>query len=276
MNFIGQQTKVEGEIGYRRDGTGAWVTTRTWRGNREELLTFADELNVPCEISQEAGPMYRLTATYSGQLDYGSGSGVVDPNTQVAVVWNFRSSTQRADLWELPKVKAELLKIADVSVRAVLLSDLRSIADGTTLVSRTEGTTTKTEKLTVDSAIARAKTSAPTINEAVLREFVAELALGIDGFLFDTFVLRKRRIGPGQATSLVPAFRLRNLPLSTAELLAAEPTIPASYRAAMSADLANGFWLRNADELDQQDADKVVVTSQWVFGTEYSQFIYKV
>ena len=276
MKFTGQLTKVEGEIGYKREATGAWVTTRTWRGNRDELLAFADELAVPCDISQEAGPMYRLTATYSGQLGYGSGSGVVDPNTQVATAWNFRSSTQRADLWELPKVRNELLKINDVSVRAVLLSDLRSIADGATLVSRTDGTTTKTEKLTVDSAIARAKASVPTLNEALLREFVAELALGIDGYLYDTFVLRKRRIGPSKASSLVPAFRLRNLPVSTAELLAAEPTIPASYRTAMSGDLANGFWLRNADELDESDSDKVVVVSQWVFGTEYSNFSYKV
>lgn len=274
MNITGQQGIVEGEPRYQRDSSGAWITLRTWRGFESDLLTQADTLGMPCEIQQEDGPIYRLTVSYSGRVT--SGSVPANPDAQVVTIWNLHASQQRADLWQQWSIRKELLKVRESAARATLLSDLRAIGDGAKKVLRV-GSDGKTESvdLTLDSAVALAQPKAVgLLNKALLNEFTLELAAGVDSFLYDTFVLRKKRLGPSRAPSLVPAFKLVNLPITTAELLGRETSIPASIRAAISGELATGFWLRQSDELNQLDADRIEVVSQWVFGLEYSSFIY--
>lgn len=265
---------VEGETRYQRDAAGAWTTIRTWRGFSDLLVAHADTLAAPCEIDQESGPIYRLTATYSGKLVGGVAAGT--PDAQVATVWSVHAQLQRLDLWELPKVKAELTKIADAAARAALLTGLRAIAEGATTLTVLDGDKTKTIKASVSEVISRAKAASPgvVLQEKILLGFVKELASGVDSCPRETFVLRKKRVGPSQASSLVPAFTKVNKPNATGVLVASEPSMPAAIRSAISGELAAGFWLRNADELNQLDANRIEVVSQWVYGDSYSDFIY--
>jgi len=268
---VGTSGIVEGPTRYVRDANGMETTVREWMGMSAALLTFGRTLTVPWEIAQVSGPVYRLAATYAGTLV--NGVPASSANEQVVTVWSLKVQQRRADLWEHPKVRAELEKIADLGGRARFLADLRAIGSGevVTYVSDARGVQT-TVQLTLDNALAAVASA--RVDAAIIRAFVAELCRGVDGYNFDTFVLTKKRVGPAAATNLIPSFASANIPVATSALLASESTIPTAIRAPILRELGAWYWLRNADELNQLDSDRVEVNSQWVAGTSFSSFIY--
>lgn len=268
---VGTSGIVEGPTRYVRNANGDKSTVREWSGMLSQLRDFGDTLTVPYEIVHVSGPVYRLNATYAGALV--NGVPTTSANEQVVTVWTLKVQQRRADLWEHPKVRAELEKISDLGGRALFLSDLRAIGTGEVVTIRADSKgVQRTIQLTLDTALAAV---APArVDAAVIRAFVAELCRGVDGYNYDTFVLTKKRVGPAAATNLIPSFAAANIPVSSGVLLASESTIPNAIRAPINRELGSWYWLRNADELNQLDSDRVEVNSQWVAGTAFSSFIY--
>lgn len=60
----------------------------------------------------------------------------------------------------------------------------------------------------------------------------------------------------------------------TGTLLASETTIPNAIRAPIVNQLSAGYWIRQADELQQLDANRVEIASQWTYLQTFSSFIY--
>lgn len=268
---LGTSGIVEGPTRYVRDANGMETTVREWMGMSADLLAFGRTLTVPWEIAQVSGPVYRLAATYAGTLV--NGVPATSANEQVVTVWSLKVQQKRVDLWEHPKMRVELEKITDLQGRGRFLSDLRALAGGevVTYTADARGVQT-TEQLTLEK-ILRGVASA-RVDPVTITAFVAELCHGVDGYNFDTFVLTKKRVGPAAATNLIPSFASANIPVATGALLASESTIPAAIRAPILRELGAWYWLRNADELNQLDSDRVEVNSQWVAGTSFSSFIY--
>lgn len=269
--IIGTSSVVEGPTRYVRDANGLETTVREWTGMATALRALAVTLGVPWEIAQVSGPVYRLNATYAGALV--NGVPTTSANEQVVTVWSLKVQQRRADLWEHPKVRAELEKISDLGGRALFLSDLRAIGTGEVVTIRADAKgVQRTIQLTLDSVLA--SVAPARIDNAVIRAFVAELCRGVDGYNYDTFVLTKKRVGPAAATNLIPSFAAANIPVASSALMASESTIPNAIRAPILRELSAWYWLRNADELNQLDSDRVEVNSQWVAGTAFSSFIY--
>lgn len=272
--LIGATGPVEGAPRFVREGgtAGAESTIREWLGYKDDLIALAWGATAPYEISQVSGPVYRLSMTLAGRWD--NGVLTTDPNDQVVTVWNLKIQQQRRDLWEHPKALNELLKITDVQGRAQFRRDVTDLCNGEVVSYESDASGTITTVQLTLSAVVDAVVDLWGVDYDIITQLCNEFARGVDGYLYDTFVLSKKRVGPAAATNLIPAFSVINYPVTTAALLAAEPTIPGSMSSPIASQLSGGFWLRNADELNQLNSDQVEVNSQWVFGTSYSEFIY--
>jgi hypothetical protein len=270
-----------------RDDRGVITTDREWLGYQSDCQAVADTLATPYRIEQYRGPIYRLTTSQPGNL---SGGGIAPtPESLVVTVWDLKSTKQRRDLWELPKVRAELLKIVWRDARAQFLADLRALAAGEVIVthrldssgkpiyetSADGAVTNKISDVRLDSeTIIKYVATAYGCNAQILREFSDELSRGVDSYLYDTFTLIKKRIGPATATNLLTEFERVNTVFRTTTVLALEPTIPAAIRTNMSGQLGAGYWVRDSDELNQLDANRIEINSQWTYAESYSTFIY--
>lgn len=270
-----------------RDDRGVITTDREWLGYQSDCQAIADTLATPYRLEQYRGPIYRLTTSQPGNL---SGGGIPPtPESLVVTVWDHKATKQRRDLWELPKVRAELMKIVWRDARAQFLADLRALAAGEIVVihrvdasgkpiyeTSADGTlTNKIADVRLDSeSIIKIVATAYGCNAQILREFSDELSRGVDSYLYDTFTLIKKRIGPADATNLLTEFERVNTVFRTSTVLSTEPTIPAAIRTPMSGQLGAGYWVRDSDELNQLDANRIEINSQWTYAESYSTFIY--
>ena len=270
-----------------RDERGVITTEREWLGFQSDLQAIANTLVTPYRIEQYRGPIYRLSTGQPGNL--GSGGFPPTPESLVVTVWDLKVTQQRRDLWELPKVRAELEKIVWRDARAQFLSDLRGLASGEVILTHRLDASGKPVYETaadgsVTNKIADVKLDSESIiklvvsyfgcNAQILKDFSNELSRGVDSYLYDTFTLSKKRIGPAEATNLLTEYALVNTIFRTSSLLSTEPTIPPAIRTPISRQLANGYWVRQADELNQLDANRIEVNSQWTFAENYSSFVY--
>lgn len=283
----GTSAPVEQAPQVKRDERGVLTTDREWLGQRADLDAIAATLATPYSITRYEGPVYRLSTSQPGDL---SGGGVAPtPESLVATVWDLKVTQQRRDLWELPKVRAELEKIVWRDGRAQFLSDIRALAAGEVILTHRVDSSGKPVYETaadgaVTSKIADVRLDSETIikyvvgvfgcNYTILKDFSNELSRGVDSYLFDTFTLVKKRVGPAEATNLLTEFALVNTAFRTSTLLSTEPSIPRAIRTPLAAQLGSGFWVRQADELNQLDANRVEITSQWIFAEAISTFIY--
>lgn len=270
-----------------RDDRGVITTDREWLGYQSDCQAIADTLSTPYRLEQYRGPIFRLVTQQPGNL---SGGGIPpSPESLVVTVWDLKSTKQRRDLWELPKVRAELLKIIWRDARAQFLADLRALAAGERIVTQRldasgkpiyetspDGViTNKIADVRLDSeTIIKVVASLYGCNAQILRDFSDELSRGVDSYLYDTFTLIKKRIGPANATNLLTDFERVNAVFRTSTVLSSEPTIPAAIRTPMSAQLGAGYWVRDSDELNQLDANRIEINSQWTYAESYSTFIY--
>ena len=219
----GQSGPIEGAPRVVRDDKGSITTLREWTGYRSELLAFAEPFTTPWEVEQVAGPVYKLTTRLSGNQVAGLPSP--SPESLVVTVWDLKVSQQRRDLWELPIVKAELRKVADVAERTKFLRICKEFGQGLT----TSVTYDSAGKATTIADIRKWITDSAAkygMSSVVIAAFLEDLSQGVDSFLHNTFVLSKKRVGPSIATNLITEFALVNRPVTTGTLLAAEGSIP--------------------------------------------------
>lgn len=270
-----------------RDDRGVITTDREWLGYQSDLLIVADSLSTPYRIEQYRGPIYRLTTSQPGNLS--AGGIPPTPESLVVTVWDLKVTQQRRDLWELPKVRAELQKILWRDARAQFLADLRALAAGEVIVthrldasgkpiyetSPDGGATNKIADIRLDSeTIIKVVVGLYGCNEQILKDFSDELSRGVDSYLYDTFTLTKKRIGPADATNLLTEYGMVNTVFRTSTILSNEPSIPPAIRTPISSQLGLGYWIRQGDELNQLDANRIEINSQWTYAESYSTFLY--
>lgn len=283
----GKVGEVEDAMRVIRDERGVVTTLREWRGPLSYLQTISNTLVTPWEISHDRGPIYKLVTGMPGNL--AGGEPPPAPESLVVDLWNLRVTQKREDLWSHYKVRRELNKILNRESRAQFLTDIRALANGDLVLAKLVDSQGKPFYAT-DSAqfltgkIAEVRLSSDQIIDYVadvwgcdrdlLQEFSSELSRGIDSFKSDTFTLVKKRVGPSEATNLLTEFEQVNLIFRTSTLLSLETTIPAAIRTPITSQLGGGFWVRESDELQQMDANRVEITSQWTYLRSYESFIY--
>ena len=271
MKRTGTPGVVEGAPRLIRDDRGVVTTEREWTGYRSELSDFANTLSTPYRIEQLTGPVYKLTTSTNGNLF--SGLPSPSPESQVVTVWDLDVQQQRRDLWELPVVANEIRRIVDLSERTGFLKMCKEFSQGETVhYTYDDAGSIKSAQLTYGAIIDAATLRG--LNLTVIKAFLDDLSQGVDSYLHNTFVLSKKRVGPAQATNLVTEFTLVNRAVSNGTLLAQESSIPAAIRAPMASQLSAGAWIRQSDKLNQLDAGRIEVNTQWVWAPKWSILIF--
>ena len=270
-----------------RDDRGVTTTFREWYGRLADLNVIAGTLATPYEIQYVRGDTYRLTTGQAGNI--AGGAPTPAPESLVTTTWDLKVTQQRRDLWEHWRIRNELEKITWRDSRAQFLADLRACAVGELiLIHRLDaagnlvyekdqtGTLTSkiadiriTSKMAIDYVVAQFG-----CDRAILEAFSEELSRGVDSFLYDTFTLSRKKVGPAAATNLLTEFAQVNQIFRTGTLLATETTIPNAIRAPIVNQLSAGYWIRQADELQQVNGNQVEIASQWTYLQTFSQFIY--
>lgn len=264
----------------KRDGV--WETTRRWRGLKGDLLTIAEATTNPnATLTQEDEFWWLLESPSPGLI-----KDVNVPPTlesQVVTLWTLAASRFAKSVWELPKVKKQfnLLYAKDGITNeervgfARFRSDFITLARGEDMAIRADpkakagqSASEETIKITLDEML-KAPVVPPT-DKTVWLGLFDTLAQGVDSYMLDSFVLRKRMVAPNGA-KIYPAYANTNRAIKTSTLLSQESTIPTIIRTG----IPTGFWFKSAPTVDQTDPVRFEITQEWTFADDYSYFVYE-
>jgi hypothetical protein len=257
-------------------------TLRRWRGTMIECRTEAANHGLrEMEITEEDYPWCVLEVTYEGWPDATTPSSFPTPDSQIVSLYELDGSRLSRSIWELPKVKAEMIKIRDHGGAGANLQGLARFRADLLGLSRGEETTYTVPEgakhgekksvvqkvLTLEGMLQVAGGFGASVS--VIRELFEDLSNGIDAYAVDAFILRRRSVGPA-AANLLPAFLQMNVPLLTATLKGQVSNAPSGLLNVMP----NGFWFAQAPVLKQTDENRLELFQQWQHVDEYSRFIY--
>jgi hypothetical protein len=240
-----------------------------WRGTLASLWALLEPLKVAgwkFDLDPESeSEYYTLTATYAVE-SAGDKTPSNDPAKVLADIWTLTGNDLEKSLWEHPKIKTELNKIATETSSDAdwkqLLDFRKAIND---YVSGSYDTSDPDYATIGDLTPALS----PPINSTIIKEFIGLMCMGTDTYTVSQYVLRRTVEVPWN-TSFKPSLTNVGNVYSTSSLTSIE-LIPSSIKFT----LPDGYWLKRTPTMEQQASGTWQVTQEWWHADSYSTFIYE-
>lgn len=261
--YAGERGPKELQKSWRWSSRTGWQTVRRWSGFYTELKALMDEhLGTGADVSLDAKEVdfYELTVAVAAEV--GPDGHTTDPDSQVLTIWTMPNNDLEKEIWDLPKVRAitNLFQLGDASRFRGKVNKLL------------EGEITWDEIVSAILDYVLAITPAPPDGAAdTLGELVDELSRGGDAgahFPLAQFVLRREQIAPLAASILPDVFGVNEI-WTHAALLARENNPPPPW------ETPAGFYLKRTPTIDQLDASRKKIVTEWWHTDTYSRFIYQ-
>lgn len=264
-----------------------WTTTFRYIGLFDDLkaLVLTKTGYIETRIQEYQFPWYTLEITYSG-ISTQASQPSPSPDSQIVTLYSLIPGYEQRSLWLLPKVVAEMQKIADPQMRARIKADIEALAAGVLTVNKVNPSTSVSASsnpvsvvalnwayIAAEITAAKLVPGAAAVDQTVLQGLVFELGRGVDQYRVDTIVFSRKQLVPPGASTLAN-YSIMNRPMTTNSLIAFCQGIPSLILRNLQVSFSSGFWFAGAPDVQQIDANRIQVDQQWVYGDTYSTFIY--
>lgn len=253
-----------------RQGIG-WASEYALEGTRANVDAAASGYAgstgvVEIRYQEIGGDLWRATVVFAGRTRE-EAQNPPSPDSLVQESWAFPRNDLQRDLWNHPKVEAQLVRMK-ATYRARFKADVEAWLAGTESVSvpKADGNGTEDLNLTLEGLTSVAV--AFGAESAVMTAFLQSLSEGQQFYIESRRVLRWTRTGPTRGQWL-QANSNTNRVMSRARVIR-EANPPEWVRLKM----AEGYWFKHEPE-EEQTNERLQMTQEWEwFGTRFSTFAY--